>query len=261
MFDYSTIDRARLEARYPVHKCPPSYRLQDDPGNGCYLDPPGYPTYFTRSVYTSHGNTPGKGATMTLLGRVIETTDWKAGDTWEQRHARFQAELTRLYKPLPIDHPRVVAWLRNVFGHFAHCYRDVEREEYGKPGTLIYPVPAYKLKSPHIDPHWTDGYTAAVLAEADTFNAMEDARAARIATVDNHQAVRAVRKVYPDFTPDPSWLDGSGLDAARPGDWWERLAERPSPASCAPPKWFGKHRETGWCQFCGSVDNQQEVTA
>jgi hypothetical protein len=50
-FDYSTINKDALN-RLPIVKLPPTYRLQAGMGNGCFLDPPGYPTYFTQSVYT-----------------------------------------------------------------------------------------------------------------------------------------------------------------------------------------------------------------
>jgi hypothetical protein len=256
-YDLSTINLTELE-KLPVYTLPPTYRLQDDPGNGCYLDPPGYPTYFTRSVYTSHGNSPRKGAETVIFGRVLETSnDWRPGDDWDTVSARRNALMKRLYMPLPFEHPRVQAWVVSVMTHSAHCYRDTERLEYGKPGTLIYPVPDYKLKTPRIDPHWTPEYTATVQAEADAFNKQEIERATRIATLDNHIGVQQIREFYPDFTPPTDWLTGSGLPIARLGDWWERYAERPTPAECTPPKWFGAHRSQGWCQFCGSVDNKQ----
>lgn len=48
-YDYNTIDKDKL-ARLPLYHKPSTYRLQSNPGNGCYLDPPGYPTYFTRAA-------------------------------------------------------------------------------------------------------------------------------------------------------------------------------------------------------------------
>jgi hypothetical protein len=54
-FDLTTINRSRLES-LPLAVLPPTYRLQAGCGNGCYLDPPGFPSYFTRHVYTPEEN-------------------------------------------------------------------------------------------------------------------------------------------------------------------------------------------------------------
>jgi hypothetical protein len=257
-YDWTTINRAELE-RLPLYRKPPAYQYQVEPGNGCYGDPPGFPTYYTQNVYTSHGNNPSKGPTLILDHHVIERAEWTPGETWETQSAARAELYRRLYVPLSIEHPRVTAWIDSQFRHFKHCYRDTEREEYGKPGTLIYPVPGYKLKTARIDPHWTDEYKATVQAEADAFNKQERERADRIAVPSNHLAVIYVREIYPTFEPTPAQLAGIFGSPYGPGDWWERHAERPSPAECIPPRWFGKHRSDGWCQFCGYVSTLDEA--
>jgi hypothetical protein len=112
---YETIDIVRLR-RLAHYNKPPTYELQSDPGNGCFLDPPGYPSYFTRSVYTQHGNNPWRGPQMVLLGRVVQTA--------REDHEKVSARLKRLYKPLPLDHPRTRAWVQELYKHLQHCYRD-----------------------------------------------------------------------------------------------------------------------------------------
>ena len=112
---YETIDKNRL-ARLPKYKLPPTYQLQRDPGNGCYGDPPGYPTYFTRSVYTQFGNTPPRSPQLMLLGRVVQAA--------HEDYETVVARLERLYLPLPIEHPRTRAWIQATYKHLQHCYRD-----------------------------------------------------------------------------------------------------------------------------------------
>jgi hypothetical protein len=73
-FDYSAINLTELQ-KLKTYNLPNSYRLQENYGNGCYMDPPGYPTYFTQSVYTQ-----------------------------------------------TIDHPRVVAWIRECYLYFGGLY-------------------------------------------------------------------------------------------------------------------------------------------
>lgn len=47
-----TINAAEL-AKLPEAIIPDSYHLSQNEGSGCAMDPPGYPTYFIRHVYTA----------------------------------------------------------------------------------------------------------------------------------------------------------------------------------------------------------------
>jgi len=251
-YDYSTINIARLRA-LPIYKLPPTYQLQDDPGNGCAGDPPGYPSYFTRSVYTQYGNYPPRGAQEVIANAgTLRITrhgdDWKKCKGWDSEHAKYEERLRKLWKPLPLNHPRTRAWIAQLYKHFQHCYADYEELEYGKPGTLIYPVPNYKLKVAHIDKHWTEEYKQIVRAEAEAHNQMIIERATRIATVDNHLAVVRIREFYPEYEPE---LDLIKNPPPSPGNWWERYAEPFKPEDC-PGQYGHKHPVNGsWCQMCG----------
>ena len=65
---------------------------------------------------------------------------------------------------------------------------------------------------------------------------------------ENHAAVVTIRRYYPDYEPE---LDLIANPPAHPGDWWERLAEKPTPETC-PGKYGQKHPMGGtWCQMCG----------
>ena len=113
------------------------------------MDAPGYPTYFTKSVYTQHGNTPGRGPTLVIAhGSAIYVVpshkDWEGGR--EAHDAITEARLRSLWKPLPEDHPRVQLWIRHAYQHMAHCYRDHDTFEPGRPATILYPVPVWKLR-------------------------------------------------------------------------------------------------------------------
>lgn len=239
------------------------YHLQDEPGNGCAGDAPGFPTYFTRSVYTAAGNDPERGPTQVISHEGVHyvtqsSEDWGAGDTWETVRARHDALMARLYKPLPFEHLRVQAWVAATHQHLRHCYRDDEGvvAEPRDNGTVIWPVPDYKLRRFTDDPRFSEEWRASEKAAIAAHNADVRARTERVATMGNHCAVRSIRRVYPEYTLDVAQL-ARVEGAPRPGDWWERFASRPTPAECTPPKWLGAHRSTGWCQFCGSVDGVQ----
>ncbi len=270
-FDFSTINIAKLKA-LPVLKLAPSYRLQEDPGNGCAFDPPGYPTYFTRSVYTAHGNSPRKGPetviTVPAVGSFVVASDkdWISVKNWDDYHAKIQDRLKSLWIPLPLAHPRVEAWIAQAYSHLAHCYQDVDMPEYGKPGTLIYPVPSYKLKpmmrqeyTPAGIPKHADAYLEAENFARMTFNVEEETRAAAIAIPANHQAVIMIRRYYPEHQPRLDWIDGTSKPP-RSGNWWERHAE-PFTAENCPGQYGHAHPVNGsWCQMCG-LDAKAENAA
>jgi len=250
MSDYSTIDIEQLK-KLPRYNKPASYHLQDDSGNGCAGDAPGYPTYFTRSVYTKHGNNPARGAQMVISYEewdyiVEDSTDWRDGDALEVRNAR----LHKLWKPLPLDHERVRLWIADTYRHHKHCYVDVERPEYGRPGTLIFPVPDYKLKTFRDDYRWSEEYRTALRNEIDAYNREEIDRAAAIAIPENHQAVRIIRKFYPEYQPEPELIANPPQQIAQ---WWETEAHKPTPETCpTTQRWNKTHPINGsWCQWCG----------
>src|SRR6266403_368493 len=152
--DYSTLNTKRL-ALLPVHKMPPSYHYQTASGNGCAGDPPGYPTYFTRNVWTSHGNCPGRGARLvishpTLGDRVVAAVD--------DSHDDLDYVLGWLWVPLPYDHPRVVAWRRTRYKHFAHCFVDNSRfDDCGHGPKMVFWPDRHNLNGEPNDLFWERG--------------------------------------------------------------------------------------------------------
>lgn len=264
--DYSTLNREAM-LKLPVWEPSSFYHPSQSMGNGCAGDPPGFPSYFTRSVYNNNGNSP---YIRNVPGQVILYEDSYRVISWsidDYDSEKYFARLKKLWNPLPLDHERTRLWIHERYRHHHSCYRDAEREEYGRPGTLIYPVPNYKLK---LVPTWeatgkmsgaqtseaweeakklADAHFKTVLAETQAFNAAEIARARAVAVPDNHQAVVIIRKFYPDYQPELNLIEKPEKNITT---WWETQAQAPeqSATGCR-PRW-GTHPMNGnWCQHCG----------
>lgn len=252
--DTSTINKDELE-KLPIFKCPASYHLQNEPGgNCCYLDPPGYPTYFTRSVYTSHGNSPAKGPQMTILGRVCESeNDWNNVADYEKYREKIDKRLKKLWIPLSLEHPRTKAWIIALYKHMHNCYKDDSIIDGDK--TLIFPVPSYKLKSFHDDKRFSEEWRIKEVAAINQANAETIARAKLIAIPENHSAVRSIQEFYPEYKPDLELIANPPKE--HPGNWWERYSEKMSPEDC-PGEHGHKHPVNGtWCQVCGIYQKEE----
>jgi len=237
-YDYSTLNLEALK-HLPIHRLPPTYKYQAGPGNGCFGDPPGFPSYFTRSIYTQHGNEPRRGAQMVLTipeekPRVFAVA-WKSGENWDDHNARRKGKLRRLWKPLPLNHPRTRAWIRDAHRHLNHCYIDDSKTEYDGDRIFIWPVPDYKLRS------FIDKEKAAAVAP--------------LAIPANHAAVRRIRKFYPDYQPEPDLIDNPPT-AVGP-QWWERYATQPTPEQCAGLGGSNPHPIGNPCQTCGHVVEEE----
>lgn len=252
----STINQEQLEKLTPYEK-PPTDQLQQKSGNGCFLDPPGFPSYYTQSVYTQYGNSPRKGVEMVIFGRALyHSSDWDGVKDWDQLHENRQRRLKRLWVPLPPHHPRTKAWMGALFQHFRHCYKSATELEYNKPKTVVYPVPSYELKTYRDDPRFSDEYRNAARAEVEQYNHDLTARRKAEATIDNHLAVITIRRYYPDYMPSPeteaALLAGQIPDGyTERGNWWETEDQKPTPETCR-PRSVGVHPINGkWCQWCG----------
>jgi hypothetical protein len=218
--DYSTLNLEEL-CKLKIYRLPPTYYLQQGSGYGCAGDPPGYPTYFTRSVYTKFGNKPPHGPHLVITydGQHYIVDDVK----WEG-----------LWKPLPLNHPRVRLWVMSTYRHHQHCYNG-----HGD-NMVIYPVSSYQD-----DPRWKDEYREAHRAEVD------EERARELVTPGNHNAVRIIRAYYPEHEPDLDLI--ANPPQVNVGSWWETEAEQPSEEKCAETqRWGYRHPFNGsWCQWCG----------
>lgn len=255
MSDYSTFNAAEM-AKLPEAKIADTCHVSDSMGSGCAGDAPGFPSYFVQHVYTRSGNSPAKGPAAVIRFEGVYRTIERA-EVYPKDGER-EALLMRLWQPLPIDHPRVRAWIESTYAHLRHCYRDEERLEYGRPGTLVYPLPYYKIKHFRDDPRFNDTWREAEQTRIREENAFEENRARAIATPENHSAVRLIRRFYPEYQPEPDLIENP---VARPGSWWETEAECPKPGACN-PRSCGPHPINGsWCQWCGWVAEREAKSA
>lgn len=272
---WDTVNTAEL-AQLDRWKCPPHLHLSSHAGSGCAFDPPGYPTYFLRQVYTEEGNNPTSGPQQVIahpvLGLRVVLDSWRGVTTWEQSYSNSCRLMLRLWARLPLGHVRTRGWLRMVFVHWKHCYREPKHQR----GFGVWPEPEWS-KTLLIWPGGTFGHTpygeirkvgleielAQKYGKYDSFEEKakakfvadiqeENARVTRVceavATLDNRSAVTYVRQWYPEFTPEP-WLLAE--DLRHGGQWWERRSKPPPHNNCPG---FGDSRHpanTTWCQVCG----------
>lgn len=258
--DWSTINNKVL-SRLPVFKKPPSYVLEKGMGNCCFLDPPGYPTYFTRCVYTKHGNSPSKGPQKVLRGHVVEAADWMRGHQvgWDVHESNQDKLMRKLYVQLRFDHPRVQEWVIAAFRHWAKCYKKSGDDTTTIMSTIIWPDKNYKMERLDDDP--------------------------RLLCVErNHLAVKHIRKWYPSFCvadlfaeggicfgsgKDPAWVMANGIpgrcgNEAGIVSWWERHSRRPTEEECPGTEWLtygtgtSPHRSGFYCQLCGRTGGAKE---
>ena len=82
-----------------------------------------------------------------------------------------------------------------------------------------------------------------------TYNPENDGHA-KIATVENHQAVIMIRKHYPEYEPEPDLIRNPPSSSPT---WWERMPAKPSPENCPGSKSLQRPHPVNitWCQVCG----------
>lgn len=235
--DLSTIDLEKLARLCKPVDLKNTYTLSDHFGSACFGDPPGYPSYFVRSIYTAHGNSPSKGPDAELLGYGLSDG----------------LDLRRIYLPLPEEHPRVQAWEADLYRHQQHCYHDASAVKKDDE-LLIYPVPYYKLKSFQDDARFSEEWREKEKASIAQWNAEVQKHAAQVATADNHRAVRSIRKYYPEHQPRLDWINEPPADSIQ--NWWERYDHRPEVGeNCPGDRSIRARHEVGkFCQFCGRTE-------
>jgi hypothetical protein len=116
--DWSTIDLQILR-KLPVYRLPRTYSLSADPGCGCARDPPGYPTYFLRGVF---------GRTGMILDSAKQWVILYSGVAYvavpKPVSAGWKDQLRRFWKPLPMDHPRTIAWMQGSYAYLGRYIFD-----------------------------------------------------------------------------------------------------------------------------------------
>lgn len=241
----STLDTILL-ASLPQYLLPRTYSVDSGMGLGCLLDPPGYPTYFLRHVFTKSGNLPQRKAQVVIkfLGKyyVIATAD--------STQDEIDALIRRLWKPLPLEHPRTQAWIADMIRYYKGCYVD-PRPGAGRFGTSI--------RVPSVDGDWSNddileiAQVLGIKIEGIRFYPSSEQPGVRWAVAKKmvmemtNAATWFIRRHYPDyvFTGTPEYT----------GDWYSILAERPTPENCPGKIWsWGDTAHpvnSDWCQVCG----------
>lgn len=233
--DYSTIDLVRLR-KLPLYRPRPGHDVSDHMGSGCFLDAPGYPSYFIQSVYNSRGDELRNGPYDVIADperdgeyRVIDGLRDKDGNRC----------LGSLYIPVPMNSDRFVAWADACYRHLKNCYEDPEE----KDNILIWPVPYYRLNNIALNYSLSDeerskqkfswGYYIDCIkiewsfsllpryytnAEDKWIQYIETKR--DVAVPVNHRAVRAIREIYPEYQPILEKIVDPPVEVGP--DWWER---------------------------------------
>lgn len=244
--------------KLPTYEKPHSYHISNQLGAGCFLDPPGYPTYFIQSIYTMHGNEPNYGPTAIIQGHVIEYA-WATDETWESRRSAHKKLMDKLYIKPPLNHPRTQEWIRSLYTHFHNCYVDDSLGDNAKKHAdklIIYPVPSYELESYNISKYRKE-YKIKELRNKRrdaiaTKNDIIISRVKEIAIPKNHAAHRHVIEFYPNAKPRTSLIRTSTKNSYT---WYETLSRKPSPEECpGEHRWGTGHTHpvnTTWCQVCG----------
>lgn len=236
--DTSTIDSEAL-AGFPALRLPTHYSL-GSMGMGCFLEPPGHPSYFIQPVYTPAGHNPRRKGypRVVLSGRVLQ----KVGDG-----SILPALMNGLWRRLPYDHPRVLAWIESMYHHYRGAYDDkgerVFRFQYNDRKRTFEDHPGFRES-------WRKKERAAIAA----YNEEVDLEWRRVAVPENLSVVRLVRNHYPEHQPRLDLLDAR--DGFPPPGWWSVLSARPAPSECpgmvGQVSTFWRHPVNGtWCQVCG----------
>lgn len=229
-------------------------------GQGCFMCPPSHPDHFQHLEYRDGGSG------SVSLSSVIEDED---GYYSEHLEEHLLENIKRILadweaKKPAIDNPRTLAWMAHVYAHLKHCYKDDKAEaepfEYGRPATLIFPVPSYKLRHFHDDKRFSQEWRTQEIEQVNRANEEIHAKYAKVCTPDNHAAVRFIREYYPEHTPRLDWIAQAPKN---PGTWYETLDAPPKPEDCpGDVKIRMKHPVNGsWCQFCGYEEEKKPVEA
>jgi hypothetical protein len=218
------------------YKIPATYHL-GSAGCGCAGDPPNYPSYFIKPIYTSHGNSPAYNRPQYYLNNTGFYSIEQANKLWGK--GRFEK--------LPLDHPRVRAWIEDKYRHHQHCYYHTSEMEYGKRKVIIYPVPDYKLKTFKDDERFSDAWREIEKASIEQYNKEIIEQTKEIAIPENHCAVVLIRKFYPEYEPELNLIENPPKHT---GNWWT-IGDKPTPEECK-GQYGDKHPVNGtWCQWCG----------
>jgi hypothetical protein len=233
--DYSTINLEELR-KLPLYRLRPGHHLSDNLGSGCHGDAPGYPSYFIQSVFTSRGDTPRSGPDG-VIADPERDGEYRVID--DLRDERGYLDFSSIYIPVSMKSSRFDSWEHERYRHLMSCYHDPEE----KNDMLIWPIPYYRLNNiavnkslsseqrkeqkvlwgPSIEGDtiiWNFRFRERYYTDVEDqwIQFIESKRS--VAVPENHEAVRAIRKIYPEYRPNLEMIVHSPT-MVKP-DWWER---------------------------------------
>jgi hypothetical protein len=206
-------------------------------------------------VYNYWGNTPKNApdAVITYQDKhFIILKGWVDDKTRQETYRK-------LWKPLPLEHPRVQAWIADVYKYFGGCYVDPRTENSTHVSSFMFSMLAgralYEVA--------TDVFGLTVSSElrdylypakydmpSDHPLYAELTQLRKEVKERTYRPTTYIQEFYPDFkhTENPP---------APTGHWYTLMAERPTPEECPGELGWGntptsRHPvNSSWCQVCG----------
>jgi len=117
--DYSTINLERLRT-LPLYQLPKGFKVSDHLGSGCFMDAPGFPSYFIQSVYTSRGDTPRNGPHKGVIADPDRHEEYRIIDTISPRW---------LWNKVSMESERFKIWERTCYSYFKNCYYNPDAKD------------------------------------------------------------------------------------------------------------------------------------
>jgi len=234
---------------WPDYNIPPTYRL-GRPGMGCAGDPPNYPSYHVRPIWTATGNYPPWGRCPRIFYKGNGYADFE------------DINIDANWDKLPLGYTRVKAWIMSKFRTMQHCYLDPDIYDPDQAHTfhdsmIIYPVPDYKLETFTDDERFSDEWRHTQRKAVEIKNREIRKAAKKIAVFDNHAATIVIREFYPEFDPPEDARLKLECDPENVASWWERSAMPYPPERCPGDGNYRKHpANNSWCQFCGWTEEE-----
>ena len=209
--------------------------------------PPGHPTYFMQDICGSSTVTVIITAPGVEGSRVITVFEYNI----EFGKDEFDKLVSSLWKPLPLDNPRVRMWVRGEYRYFGSCYNKDKSPETRRD--FHWPIPAYELKASRF---------TGEPGQKDKDDYIEVRRPHAIP--ENHRAVLNIRKFYPDYEPDLELIENPPSEGPVGYDlrWWKRYCVQPRPEQCDDvivlDSGVRKHHTlAGICRTCGNVGEEE----
>jgi len=258
MINYETINIYKLK-QLDTYKLPKTYELQDiliSAHRGIIHVPPGYPDFFIQKIHPESGGEVRKGSPNRVIsyGGHLYVVGTNLGYDLsyfkrEEVKAKNVIALRDIYKSLPIDHPRTVAWLHHLYSNYRSKYfipgNNIETKEVNPEIKLFaewdntnqeyqfkYSLDIRKYKGYEIDPKYQNmskEWLEITCKEVELYNRDLNNIVAKYVNPSNMVATRYVREFYPDFTPSQEFLDNIPEFG---GIWWTLLDHQPTPETC-----------------------------